>query len=96
MAELNYTKGDWKVGYYLVYSGEPNFPILVCNTDVGIVSESEKTANAHLIAASPSMYKALREAQNYLSFNRLDRAGSSGFWVVDEINKALAKAEGKE
>ena len=84
---MEYTKGDWKVGHYLVYADEP-IPALICNTDIGIVSEAEKTANAHLIAGAPVMYEALKVMRKYKS--------DIGEYAFDVITKALAKAEGKE
>jgi len=97
---MNYTKGKWKVGHYIVYADTPSmeFPSLICNTDIGIVSESEKTANAHLIASAPAMYEALKEiglsiAVNYENDNtpyfRIDKE------YLDRTRAIVAKAEGK-
>ena len=51
---MNCTKGVWKVGHYIVYSDTPSaeFQTLICNTDIGIVSEAEITANARLIVSA--------------------------------------------
>ena len=46
--------------------------------------------------ALPDMYEALKEAINWLAFNRRDRPGTTGSLLADTINQALAKAEGKE
>ena len=90
---MNYTKGEWKKYGQHIH-------INTANTSDEIITvlwpewmpESEARANAHLIAAAPDMYEALKAM--YQS------------WVVrpdDEVNvllykmarKALAKAEGK-
>jgi hypothetical protein len=52
----------------------------------------EKIANAHLIAAAPDMYQALKAA-------RISMLGDEDYQkfkpVLETIDKALAKAEGK-
>ncbi len=104
---MNYTKRKWEVGHYIVYAGSP-IPALICNTDIGIVSEAEKTANAHLIASAPDMYetgKGLDLAIGQALLKIAQTSGLSEEWmdIVQTIllpaqekwRQALAKAEGK-
>jgi len=51
--------------------------------------ESFNTANARLIASAPLMLAVLNHTKA-----RLEAKGIKGSWV-DEINEAIAKAEGK-
>ena len=96
------TKGEWKVGHYIVYSDTPSmeFSSLICNTDIGIVSESEKVANAHLISACPEMYEALKvaEARIHNEIRHHPEAGDYREILQDELRQimhALAKANGE-
>jgi len=112
MADLNYTKGKWEVGYlgggYFIGDGEISIASMTG------LSETDAKVNAELIVAAvnacqkvnpdnplavaealPDMYEALKEAINWLAFNRRDRPGTTGSLLADTINQALAKAEGK-
>ena len=94
---MEYTKGDWKVGHYIVYADGP-IPALICNTDIGIVSEAETTANAHLIAGAPAMYEALKLG---LSIARrlssitgyISESNINVFDAITIMEKALAKVD---
>ncbi len=85
---MNYTKGEWKVGHYIVYTDKST---LICNANIGIVSEGEKTANAHLIAAAPKMYEALKEI--YETELNADVIRILQPWL-ERVERILAKAEG--
>jgi len=94
---MNYTKGEWRVGEpfvkgqdYPIYS-EDGYELARA-----FIYNGEQKANAHLIAAAPDMYEALkqlmvdyrviceRKPRNTILQTRLSMAV-----------KALAKAEGK-
>lgn len=97
---MNYTKGEWKsefnghtadmscAKYSVVTDRE-----LIC--DLNRISDNKKTeANAHLIAAAPDMYEALKifASQEYLI--------GTGTWQLPydkilQIQQAIEKAEGK-
>ncbi len=49
----------------------------------------EQEANAHLIAASPDMYEALKEAADYMGENAYPET------TLEKARRALSKAEGK-
>jgi hypothetical protein len=95
---MNYTKGEWKVyksrHHYSIDSGRP-----INYNEIAKVYYSE--ANAHLIAAAPAMYEALKEAVLY--FQRLANEGhypefmmtENGGHGWDNAAKALLKAECK-
>lgn len=59
---------------------------------VGDDVRPDAKATAHLIAAAPDMYEALKAVQDYIA----DDDESSADNVADMIDAALAKAEGKE
>ncbi len=96
---MSYTKGPWKLQagrsfetsdgtFYLSYGkdkhGNPNFRDF-CALD----------ANAHLIAAAPELLEASDRALEY--FYRLQEEGADGFdSVIEALEKAIAKAEGKD
>jgi len=56
-----------------------------------IATDNDVVANAHLIAAAPDMYEALKAYQNWL--NKKDNL--SLIEIDGLINRALAKADGK-
>lgn len=80
MAEPKFTPGPWQV--------DEDFPQDILAGDrriaVSAFPDAEGSANAHLIAAAPDLYKALK---------RLDENGhTQAIW--DFALRALAKAEG--
>jgi len=86
MADLNYTKGEWRIEHYpdsqiKIHSG---FESICGLTYDGKVAD-EVEANAHLIAAAPDMYEALKDVQ----------AGIDHWTLRKRIDLALARAEGK-
>ena len=92
---MEYTEGDWKVqsdgeticreGARVARAYDPEHPERATPTT---------RANAHLIAASPDMYEALKKANRWISMraNPRDRADHA---LADEIDQTLAKADGK-
>lgn len=69
--------------------------------ECGIHGETheERTANANLIASSPEMYNALKEALAYLQ--SLSDSGDCGYWRIEKDadfirwSAAIEKAEGR-
>jgi len=86
MAE--FTKGEWTAtssdGQVGVINKQCLYRIADCRKSG--LSDEENSANAHLIAAAPEMYEALKYARRFLNPKDQD---------VDFIDKALNKAEGK-
>ena len=93
---MNYTKGEWKLfrlsqhHHWKIKTGEDNDFI-----DCGM-----NEANAHLIAAAPDMYEALkdlaacfRNIELVASVQNADEKAFLGI-AVNAMTKALAKAEG--
>ncbi len=90
---MNYTKGEWKVSgkvgaYDYTVSSDLEYPI------ARIMASKE---DAYLISAAPDMYEALRHTEIMLS--NIESAGiilnQQMNLLKIEVNKALAKAEGK-
>jgi hypothetical protein len=91
-----FTKGPWRLSrYHHPYSeiviGDGNDSRakaegrLICSNESNRRPTSEYRANAHLIAAAPDMYEALKE---------ITKHAYKGI-VMDVAYKALSKAEGK-
>lgn len=61
------------------------------------ITDDEGLGNAHLIAAAPAMYEALRQAYAYLAEMGCDceEGKSCGDCIVCQCETALAQAEGK-
>uniref|UniRef100_A0A6M3KJJ9 Uncharacterized protein n=1 Tax=viral metagenome TaxID=1070528 RepID=A0A6M3KJJ9_9ZZZZ len=81
---MNHTKGEWKARKSAVGDW-------VIETDGELICREARHYNAHLLAASPALYEALKLYQKH-------QAGTRGHYCGkchEAINKALAKAEGK-
>ena len=100
---MNYTKGEWKVQHYnknklYVISDYSQIAQMLYTETRGMVGTPEqREANAHLISAAPEMYKALKtvreQVANFL-YPKVKLLSSKELIVL--MDKALAKAEGKE
>ena len=103
---MNYTKGDWEItdsafSRFTTYrkhrTGGRTFVTTLLSRELIAEAQGdtqeEAEANAHLIAASPDMYEALRQAWALLATRCHIPAIKS---AADICGKALAKAEGKE
>ncbi len=90
---MNFTKGEWKVtnknegGFDGVFVSDNTGNILATISGTPFCTKEYK-ANAHLIAAAPDMYQALKLCLDVLlQFNIPE--------VLDPVEQALAKAKGK-
>ncbi len=89
---MNYTKGKWKLeedGVILASDGK----------QIASVFPRDRRDNAHLIAAAPEMYEALRRFMPNKD-DPLAQPPFRGMWEVtgealEQARLALAKAEGK-
>lgn len=103
MSDAKFTKGPWNLpdvgtarGSVLVSRGGPHsdWKGMVCSVDAGnyAASAEEGLANAHLIAAAPEMYEAIREA-----VEDAEKAvnPSARIFGYEKFKAALAKAEGR-
>ena len=85
MSEAKFTKGDWCIRLI-----DGKFAIMRHDTGYGICStvmcDDTDKANAHLIAAAPSMYAMLQELLDGGSLHRMD---------AKSISDLLAKARGE-
>ena len=94
---MEYTKGEWGMYQYETELGTEVKIYSVDNSEdiayVGRVGfrQAEIQANANLIAASPDMYEALKEARRNIDFTGYVQVST----IVNFIDRALAKAEGK-
>ena len=105
---MNYTKGEWKVEYpnwtmiaVLTMDEEVGYETYKYIAEVnpcedGRFLDGEETANAHLIAAAPDMYEALKGL--CIAYNMDEHSiilnQDPEYW--ERTFKALAKAEGRE
>ncbi len=92
MNTAKHTPGPWKCVDPHVIRGPKN--VVVAKTLDSKEGYEIKQANAHLIAAAPAMYEALKAALDYY------RGVFTGNTVTDEmmsskLEQALAQAEGK-
>ena len=107
---MNYTKGEWKVtdsafSRFTAYRGRKQGGRTFVTTALNLNqiaeaqgdTQEEAEANAHLIAAAPDMYEALKEIRAGLSLNRNNELAETLRYVIGasiEISgMALAKAE---
>ena len=95
---MNYTPGEWKI----IEANNGTF-IIRNDRNLQICEYVKVTDDAQLIAAAPDMYEAIKALQTYITktrqLNRTDtpeRLWDAMCVIVDKLNKALAKAEGKE
>ncbi len=99
---MNYTQGKWRLKNGKIVSGYCPDEALIAELNEDEY-EDVVEANANLIVAAPEMYEALKLVKKYL-----DRPYSDGWYIVvnplekpsitlgDVIDKALAKAKGKD
>lgn len=99
-----HTPGPWEIDdEYVKQSGNPDVGICrVLNMDKGGDKQWFRgpitEANAHLIAAAPDMYEALKELYAVVKGecpSLLDEDSGGDSRLALEIESALAKAEGK-
>ena len=89
-----HTPGPWAVHTFTI-SGKEKLEVLDATGTNACVQ-----ANAHLIAAAPAMYEALRNAAEWLNDMSCEHGteqddGMSKDCVVCQVNAALAQAEGR-
>ena len=105
MSETKHTPGPWSYGpstlydrgFYINHSRDTNDIATTVNSRVRHVAETE--ANARLIAAAPELLAACASARGALHRAAEDRYDVTPQWLldaVDELVKAIAKAEGRE
>ena len=97
-----HTPGPWSAHYnnegLTVFSPDN---VTVAYVDYDECEERPVEANAHLIAAAPAMYEALRNAAEWLNDMSCEHGteqddGMSKDCVVCQVNAALAQAEGRD
>jgi hypothetical protein len=88
---MNYTKGEWEISGDKALNCADISITIIQEHGVKVIARIEKTwdnpeANAHLIAAAPDCYEALKEIEAWYEAH----AGS----LPTKAKEALAKAEG--
>lgn len=92
MTVWNYTKGEWKVEEH---RGETNIATEFQNIAKMCFDDSHTLkANAHLIAAAPDMYEALKEIKHIVT-EAAYRQDTKQQIIAGKCYLALAKAEEK-
>ena len=96
-----YTKGPWTIARHT--SGQPQIETEQVKTTFGknrVIAlvyqgliDSESEANAKLIASAPELLEACKTAR--FSLELTGEADRGLKWLWNELNKAIAKAEGK-
>ncbi len=93
---MEYTKGEWKQFHSRsqeVWSYRDGYrPKYVCTVEM---NNDEFDANAHLIAAAPLMYEALKAVKYGVPMVGGEPDGLAEHHVNELIDAALAAAEGK-
>ena len=99
----NWTPGPWKVeepfvsiGCWDIKNNEGNEV-----TKIWAKGSNHAKANAHLIAAAPEMYEALKDVLSYLPARDGKRVpgdpdGDVQLMIANKIKQAFAKAEGRQ
>ena len=87
---MNYTKGEWK----LRDTAPGTLWHIVALEPPTLIAECSYLPNAHLIAAAPMMYEALKEVEGYFNINPEIAEEFPRF--VGLTQQALSKAEGRE
>ena len=98
---MNYTKGEWSISYGGEVEGRERYAVTTNTTEICQLrakkDPKEIEANAYLISAAPDMYEALKtvreQVANFL-YPKVKLLSSKELIVL--MDKALAKAEGKE
>ena len=101
MTNTKHTPGPWSAHYnnegLTVFSPDN---VTVAYVDYDECEERPVEANAHLIAAAPTMYAALQWAMQYLRMPNFhpDNSYNSEQWAGDynKLTDALAQAEGRQ
>ena len=93
----HYTKGEWKVKRQRIISVDNGNEIIATTKSPPLMPTGQAEANAHLIAAAPDMYEALKVARNEIERLAMVTGyeGEAHFPKLEQINEALAKAEDK-
>lgn len=94
MTHTKHTPAPWSVEGRITGKGFDRSAIVAKTLIAEVYSEAFKDienekANAHLIAAAPDMYEALKALSDYYELPVSQSC-------LDAINNALAKAEGKQ
>lgn len=92
---MGYTKGEWKQMGVHIYADNPkdiHDKIVVVEVNPMGYNEESK-ANAHLIAAAPDLYEALKQIVSWMEKWRDAEWNFNGLLV--DGRKAIAKAEGR-
>lgn len=104
MTDTKFTPGPWRVGDDDSLQQNGDLPILRDKTLIALTysrrplqsgGEEETRANAHLIAAAPELYAALKEARYELSV--INAEGGMGDYSeqLSKFESTLAKARGE-
>ncbi len=95
MATETYTKGDWKVVHEFNVEVGNHRGIASCGSFTDSKNpektRSENIANAHLIAAAPDLYEALKEITELAPRDKLNLPYA--VQAVEIADKALAKVK---
>jgi len=96
MSEVNFTKGPWRRGFKNIGYVQAENGVVVAKCQ-RLTSLCNLQANAHLIAAAPELYEALRMAANDLNTaaHFLPDTGLALLETVKQAHAALAKARGE-
>ncbi len=95
---MSHTLGPWradKTRSLVIRSNHQNKLIAM----IGYKYDKEDEANAHIIAAAPEMYDAIKRLLD--RYTTLANSGDAGFWDPEEENEvklargAISRAEGK-
>ena len=89
---MKHTKGPWKVSGHTLEDGTRGVVINVKNDYQNVIAFNVFVRDASLIAAAPELLEACQEAAIYIA-GRLIAEGKEGSPMLDQLQKAIAKAE---
>jgi hypothetical protein len=93
-SKMSYTKGEWKIrrteNYITVVHDISHTEVEpVCH----LFDNPNAQANAHLISAAPELLEACKKAYESLLLSA--KEGTPQYKLLDELQQAINKAEGK-
>ena len=100
MGEAKFTPEPWGVGVLQNKSGSDNIYIenagglIICEVGGYVISAEMAEANAHLISASPKLYKACEAVTDYFSADFYEDCSEVAI-LMNILRAALKKARGE-
>ena len=93
---MSHTPGPWSIAYGYMVVGPDSKGVAQCNTTgAHPVAQEEMRENAKLIAAAPRLLATLKELLSYSSSYGFSSGAIEMKIILDQVQEAIAEAEGK-